>query len=157
MHYYNQISKGYRELHKEEQLDKIKIIEENIEIKPSDIMLDLGCGPYFGDFNCKVVGIDSSIELLKQAKIPKVLGKAEYLPFKNKVFDIVVSITSIQNFDDIEKSLNEAKRVGKESFVFTFLKKSDKANKIEKLIIKHFSVEKRVEEDKDIILITKYK
>ncbi len=153
MDYYDQISKGYPELHREEQLAKIRLIRQNMNMMPGDILLDLGCGPGFGDFGCRSVGLDSSIGLLRQAKIPSVLGKAEDLPFRDSSFDTVVSVTAVQNFDDIEKALLEARRVGKNSFAFSFLKRSPKAPMIERLIQKHFRVEKRIDEEKDIILI----
>jgi len=157
MTYYDSISKGYSELHREEQLKKINIIKDNIEIKPDDLLLDLGCGPYYADWPCKVIGVDPAFELLKQAKIPVIKAKAEELPFSDNKFDIVISLTAIQNFDDIEKGLLEARRVGKRVFVFTFLKKSDKSTTIQSLIYKHFSVKKIIDEDKDLIIIAKYK
>jgi len=154
--YYDQISSGYSELHREEQLKKIEIIKKHLHINPNDLLLDIGCGPYYGDFPCKAIGVDSSHELLKYAKIPVIQANAENLPFKDNTFDIVVSITAIQNFTDIEKALLEAKRVGKNRFAFTYLKKSEKRELIESLISKHFELE-RIEEDKDIIFFTKYK
>ena len=42
MTYYDSISKGYSELHREEQLNKIRIIKENLDINQSDLMLDIG-------------------------------------------------------------------------------------------------------------------
>lgn len=157
MQYYDAISRGYNGLYREEQLKKIRLIKQNLRIRPTDILLDLGCGPAFGDFGCRSVGLDYSIMLLKQANIPVVQGRAEQLPFKDNSFDIVVSVTAIQNFESIEKALIEAKRVGKNCFAFTFLKKSGKASKIEQLIKKHFIVDNRFVEEKDIILTAKYK
>ena len=58
---------------------------------------------------------------------------------------------------DIEAGLREAKRVGKDHFVFTYLKKSSKADQIQGLVNKHFAVEKTIVEDKDIVLIANYK
>ena len=72
MSYYNEISEGYGELHKEEQLKKIKIIKENLDVRGR--VLDIGCGPYFGDFDGFVVGLDNSFELLKKAKLERVCG-----------------------------------------------------------------------------------
>ena len=103
MTYYDQISGGYKELHQEEQQKKIQIINQVLDIKETDLMLDVGCGPHFGNFNCTVLGIDPSIELLKQAVIPVALAKAEKLPFNDNTFDIVISVTAIQNFDDIKQ------------------------------------------------------
>ncbi len=159
MRYYNSISKGYDELHSEEQLKKCRIIAENFDSRRKKI-LDVGCGTGIAAdfFRCKI-GIDPSAKLLKIAreKFPKIkfiLGKAEDLPFKETEFDAVISLTAIQNFDDAEKGLGEIKRVGKE-FVLTFLKRSEKRKKIELLIKKLFKVKKTIEEEKDFIYFCK--
>ena len=150
--YYNQISKGYNELHKEEQLKKLSIIKNNIKIKNHNLLLDVGCGTGISsDFNCKVIGIDQSIELLKQNNKNKILAKAENIPFKNNIFDFVISVTSIHNFKDIEKSLEEIKRVGKNNFIFSIFKKSKNINKIKNLIKNHFKIKKIIEDDKDFL------
>ena len=44
MDYYNQISKGYDELHGLEQLNKLNVIKNNLNIKNNDLLLDAGCG-----------------------------------------------------------------------------------------------------------------
>ena len=125
MDYYDFIAKGYDELHREEQSNKLLIIKNNIKINKKIRILDVGCGTGISSgFGCFVVGIDPSIGLLKQNNNKKILGVAENLPFKNYSFDYVVSITSIHNFKNIKKSINEIKRVGKENFVFSVLKNS---------------------------------
>jgi ubiquinone/menaquinone biosynthesis C-methylase UbiE len=154
MKYYNSIAKGYDNLHKEEQLKKLRIIKNNLEIKKSDKLLDVGCGTGFSldYFDCETTGIDPSKELIKQysGKSRMLLGKAEKLPFKDKSFDIVISITAIHNFKNIEKGLKEIQRDGKERFAFSILKKS----KITKnLIKKYYKIKKTIEEEKDIIYI----
>ncbi len=157
MTYYDDISEGYEELHREEQLEKIAIIKDNITVSDSSLLLDIGCGPYFGDFGCKVIGLDPSIGLLRRADIPKVLGYAEKLPFRDKAFDVVVSVTALQNFTDIEAAAMEMKRVCKGVFALTFQKRSKKRDFIEDIVNRHFSVLKRIEHDKDIIFIAKFK
>ena len=159
MNYYDEISEGYEELHKEEQEKKIAIIEKEITINPDDKLLDVGCGTGLTtrQWNCRRFGIDPSKKLLEKAKQADPEGEyieapAENLPFKDNEFDIVISITAIQNFNDIEKGLKEIKRVGKNKFILTFLKKSPKKEKIESLINSIFQpIYKRVEEEKDII------
>lgn len=155
MTYYDSIAKGYKELHFDEQLKKIIKIKEYLKLDKNDLMLDVGCGPYFADFECEVIGIDPSVELLKQAEIPVVNGIAEFLPFKDNSFDIVMSITALQNFEDIDAALKEIKRVGKNKFVITFLQKSSKKDLLLDKINEYFAVEKIVMEDKDIILFLK--
>ena len=159
MGYYNKISKGYNELHKEEQLKKLLIIKNNIKINKNDLLLDVGCGTGISSqFDCKVVGIDPSIGLLRLNKSRnRIQAKAEYLPFKNNTFDIVISVTSAHNFKDIEKGLKEIKRVGKNNFVFSILKRSNKLNEIKKEIKNNFEIKKLTEEEKDTIFFAKTK
>lgn len=153
MTYYDQIAPGYDELHKEEQLKKLNFISKHVKLDGKG--LDVGCGTGISTnfFNCKV-GVDPSEELLKIAKknypeIKFTKANAEHLPFKDNEFDFVVSITAIQNFDNIEKGLREIKRVGKR-FVLSFLKKSGRRDMIERLIKSVFDVRQKVEEEKDI-------
>src|SRR3989338_1161742 len=153
MTYYDMIASGYSELHREEQLKKIALIKKNIPFHEKWKILDVGCGPYFADFPGTVVGIDPSFQLLKLAKqkIPVVLGKGELLPFRTNAFMVVVSITALQNFDDIEQGLLEVKRVAKEFIVISVLKKSPKIGLVEELICGIFPSFKAIEEEKEII------
>lgn len=152
MGYYDFIAKGYNELHREEQSNKLLVIKNNININKKIRILDVGCGTGISSgFGCFVVGIDPSIGLLKQNNNKKILGVAENLPFKNYSFDYVVSITSIHNFENIKKSINEIKRVGKENFVFSVFKNSKRFDFIKNLIEKNFKIGKVIEESKDLI------
>ena len=159
MNYYDSISKGYEKLHKEEQKNKLKIIKKFLKVKIADKLLDVGCGTGIttSPWKCKRYGIDPAENLLKRArlrnKIKYIKAVAENIPFKDNYFDVVISVTAIQNFDNIEKGLKEIKRVGKDRFILTFLKKSSKRNKIDKLIKKYFKIKEIIEEEKDMIYI----
>jgi len=161
MKFYDEIAAGYEELHKEEQLKKIKLIKRYLKVRLKDKLLDVGCGSGLTTepWRCKRYGIDTSKNLLKRARqkrdIRCKLASAEKIPYKDNFFDIVISITAIQNFDNAEKCLKEIKRVGKDRFVLTFLKKSSKKEKIENLIRTYFKVEEKIEEEKDVIFITR--
>ncbi len=137
MAYYDSISRGYDELYAEEQIKKLKIIKDKINIGKYDTLLDVGCGSgvstEFFDWVENKTGVDPSKELIKIAKKKNpqtnyLVGRAEELLFKNGEFDFVLSLTAIQNFEDIEKGLKEIRRVGKASarFALSFLKKSQK-------------------------------
>lgn len=159
MTYYDSIASGYEELHKEEQLKKIAIIKKHIPFHEKWTVLDVGCGPYFADFHGTVIGIDPARKLLEIAKkkIPVVQGVAERLPFRDNAFMAVVTITAVQNFDDIEKGLNEIKRVAKEYIIISALKNSPKIALVEEFISQLFRIERIVEEDKDIIFFCRKK
>ena len=155
MEYYDKIADGYDELHKEEQLKKIIIIKDNLNVKKTDYLLDVGTGTGFALelFDCEKIGIDPAAKLLKKAKAPVIKGKAECLPFPDKTFDIVISVTAIHHFDDVEKSLKEMKRVCKDRVALSILKKSPKFENIKKLIKKNFKIKKEINEDKDLIMV----
>lgn len=156
MDYYSQIAQGYNELHQQEQSNKLLIIKNNIPTSKETKILDVGCGTGISsDFECFVVGIDPSIGLLMKNSKRRILGVAEALPFKNSTFDYVISVTSIHNFTDIKKSMDEIERVGKGYFVFSVLNKSKKFDAIKESIKKNFKIEKIIEEDKDAIFFCK--
>jgi len=154
---YKYIAKSYNELHKEEQLKKLKIIKENIKINSKTTLLDIGCGTGISteSFKCKAKGIDPSKEMISIAKNKNLIhGYAEKLPFKNKSFDVIVSVTAIHNFKDQEKALDEMLRIGKKTIVITLLKKAQKYKKIKDLIYKKLKNVKEIDEEKDTIFIS---
>lgn len=164
MEFYNSIAAGYDELYAEEQRIKLKLIKENLDIKNNDLLLDVGCGSGLSsNFNCEVIGLDPSLELLNQGKKDnnennynlnnKILARAESIPFKDNVFDKVISVTSMHNFDDIQAGIQEIKRVGKKDFVFSILKRSAVYKLIEKEINANFNITKIIEDKKDSIFI----
>ena len=158
--YYNSISSGYEELHKEEQLKKIKIIKEFLKPNKTDKLLDVGCGTGLTTipWDCKRYGIDPAKKLIEKAhdktNIEYKLAQAENIPYPDSHFDYVISITAIQNFEDIKKGLFEIKRVGNEKFILSFLKKSLKADIIKKLIYEIFDIKHEIIEEKDLIFFT---
>ena len=123
MEYYNKIAKGYNELHKEEQLKKIKIIKQNIKIKQP--VLDIGAGTGISSEPFKAIALDPAINMLKQYKGKKVVGKAENLPFKDNTFNTIISVTALHH-TNIKKALKEIKRVATKDaqIAITILKKS---------------------------------
>ena len=153
---YKYIAPSYDELHREEQIKKLKIIKKNIKIKAP--LLDVGCGTGISTnyFNIKALGIDNCKEMLNQGRKHYnnlIYGNAEKLPFKNKSFNIVISVTSFHNFKNMEKALKEIKRVSRNNNIaITFLKKSFKLNKFRKLLSKYFNF-KEVDCERDILFI----
>ena len=155
MKYYDSISKGYEELYGEEQLSKAMIVLDNIKPSKKQLLLDVGCGS--GAFlelcQCRKIGLDPSLKLLKKSKGFVVQGKAEYLPFKDRCFDFVVSITAIHNFDNVKKAINEIKRVAKSMVIISLLRQSKNFDKIRAELEKSFLVKKIILEKKDAIFV----
>ncbi|MFH0936107.1 MAG: class I SAM-dependent methyltransferase, partial [Candidatus Woesearchaeota archaeon] len=111
--------------------------------------LDIGAGTgistksFSKDALC--IALDPSIDMLKQYSGLKVCAIAEYLPFKPKIFDVIISVTALHHAN-LKLALKEIDRVAKKNaqISLTFLKKSkNKPN------LKNYKV---IEEDKDLIL-----
>lgn len=94
-------------------------------------ILDVGCGKGFILFeikkilpDLKVYGFDISKHALKNAKeeIKQYLflhNAKKKFPFKNKYFDLVISLACLHNLKifELETSLKEIQRVGKKSYI----------------------------------------
>ncbi|MAG47374.1 hypothetical protein CL617_02110 [archaeon] len=154
---YSLIASSYNNLHKEEQLNKLNIIKDNINI--IEPLLDIGCGTGISTnfFKIKSIGIDNNKEMLKiGSKNYNNLkyALAESLPFKDKTFNTIISVTAFHNFNNMEKALLEIKRTSKNNNIaISFLKTSKKLPTFKIILEKHFNSFKKIEEDKDIIFI----
>jgi len=97
---------------------------KRLEIKPTDRLLDLGCGT--GSLLkaisthyplVRMVGVDLSIEMLKVAcnkqikRCSLVAGQVRRLPFHSKSFDIIVSCNAFHYWRRPEECLSEIARV----------------------------------------------
>ena len=153
---YKHIASSYNELHKQEQLAKLKIIKKHLRIIPP--LLDVGCGTGISTnfFKVKSIGIDNCEEMLKQGKNNLIKANAEKLPFKNNSFNTIISVTAFHNFKNMEKALKEIIRVSKNNNIcITFLKRSKKLAQFKKILNKYFQY-KEIEQDKDIIFLIKH-
>jgi len=112
-------------------------------IKPGMRVLDVGCGKGFllYDFTqavpgVKVTGLDISFYAVANAKeeVKPFLqvGHANHLPFPDKSFDLVISITTLHNLYcyDLDKALREVERVGKNKYICveSYRNEDEKAN-----------------------------
>ena len=138
MRHYDQQAIVYDAQYLREQNAKIEDALSSIELKPSVVVLDLGCGTGFllQHINKRVgflVGIDISSKALREAKkstknmpnIVLVRADADNTPFPDHIFDKVFAITVLQNMPDPMKTIIEMKRIGKPqaTFAVTGLKK----------------------------------
>ncbi|CAB3289557.1 Methyltransferase [Methanocaldococcus lauensis] len=123
--YYDKLAKNYDKLYKNKYM---RIVEKEIikkEIKDNDFVLDIGCGTgeQLKILN-KAIGLDISIEMAKIANKktnkPVVVANAEFIPFKNRSFDKVISFFGALNHCNIKKVFKEVRRVLKDDGVFIF-------------------------------------
>jgi len=118
---YGETAPVYERRYEQIQREKYEIVTENLP-RVSKV-LDLGCGTGMlldelarrGEF---VVGIDSSPEMLELARkrrgsLALVLADADHLPFIDRSFDAVVSVTLLQNMPNPAATVREVARVMK--------------------------------------------
>jgi len=106
--------------------DKVKIILDIIPKQCSSIV-DVGCGD--GAItnvlveSYRVIGIDISLEALKHlsAKVSRVLGSADSLPFKGKCADVVLCSELLEHLpeDGFFKAISEMKRISQKYILIT--------------------------------------
>jgi len=175
---YNSTSSFYDDRYRKIQNEKFELHFKKTIIN-CKTLLDAGCGTgllfeYISRLNGNIlgrtlryIGIDISWKMLKyfynKTKIIKnkintnlILGDIENLPFREDKFNLIFSITSLQNLQDLEKGLKEIIRVGKEN---TALKLSilRKQLKLEEVItyLKSHTINLRtenLEEVEDVII-----
>ena len=100
-----------------------------INLKPSDKVLDVGCGSGFfssmaQEYEADITGIDASEPLIERAiqRAPSVKflnGEMESLPFDDHTFDYVCGFNSFQYAASVKNALTEANRVLKPGGILT--------------------------------------
>ena len=112
-------SENLAEAHRQLWQGYLKFIQEHVQIKQSDRILDIGCGPW-GLINYINMGdrygfdplMDYFLEEFDMPKDIKFLkGVAEEIPFKNNFFDLVMVTNVLDHARQPLRILNEVKRV----------------------------------------------
>jgi ubiquinone/menaquinone biosynthesis C-methylase UbiE len=103
-----------------------KEIIKLLELKPSDVVADLGCGTGYFTIPLsykvkKVYGIDIQKEMLtflehkiqqqKIGNIETMLSKENEIPLKNKSVDLLLSVNTLHEFSHKEAIIDEIRRV----------------------------------------------
>ncbi|MDD9954519.1 MAG: class I SAM-dependent methyltransferase [Candidatus Woesearchaeota archaeon] len=158
--HYNAIASGYDELYGEEQKEKLQEFLTKIQLDDRIMFLDVGCGTGWtaNELDVHWLGVEPAGALIAQApvhiqaKIKR--AKGEDLPFGDASFDIVLSLTALQNYDDPEKGIQELFRVCKPGgkLLLSFLKQSAKKEFLDACINKH-TITDSWESTKDMMYI----
>ena len=134
---------GYRYM--EGRWEKVaRAMVEHYDLPPKPKILDIGCGKAFllYDFlkvipDAEIYGIDISPYAIanskKEIQDRLRVGSSTDLPWPDDYFDLVISITTLHNLHsyDLEPSLREMERVGKENkylCVESYRNEQEKAN-----------------------------
>lgn len=108
---------------------------EKHDLNKNSAILDLGCGPGFLLFELKnkspqlkIYGLDPSKQMLNAAREKAKeynitdytfkTGIAEDIPFSNHFFDVVTCLSSLHDFKDALKTIQEVNRVLKTNGIF---------------------------------------
>lgn len=117
----------------DEQEAKYDALLETMTPGPDETTLDIGCGTGLlaERLESRIIGLDISAALISTAlsrlrgkgSSHLVMGEAGAIPFRNSSFDMIYSVTVLQNTPDPLASINEMKRVGRAIAGVTGLKK----------------------------------
>jgi SAM-dependent methyltransferase len=133
---------GYRYM--EGRWEKVaRALADHYKLKAGDKILDVGCGKGYllYDFTKVVPGIDVTgldispyaiANAKEEIKDRIKLGNAAALPFPDKSFDLVFSLTTLHNLHnyDLDKALREVERVGRNKYICveSYRNEQEKAN-----------------------------
>ena len=138
---YDSTSGSYDDRYEEIQEKKIRSVEEFLD--EARRLLDVGCGTgslleRVSDNKELSVGVDFSMGMLLRAKerLGKsnlILADADNLPFRDDTFDLVASLTLLQNLPEPQETLEEMVRVTESDglVLITSLEKKHSLHEIE--------------------------
>lgn len=151
---YNSSFEHYDDRYRIIQLKKYKFAFKGANFQ-SKLVLDAGCGTgllytHLSKHLSKLkysrtnfICLDISLNMLKKIKIKEefkkekanlslILSDLENLPFREKFFDLIVSVTSLQNLPDIFQGVSELIRISKRGteFYLSILKKDTRLKKV---------------------------
>ncbi len=121
-----------REIHSKKVIERAERLLDLIDIKPDQSFLEIGCGSgaaskhIYKKYRVKLVGTDVDENQIKLAKksikdlnnITFLVSDSTNLPFKDKSFDIVLSINVLHHIYNWMDALKEINRVLKNNGYF---------------------------------------
>ncbi len=111
-------------------MEQLNILIEKLELKPSEVALDLGCGngriaEYISDLTgAKMVGLDFAAEVISRAqrrtinkkdRLTYVVGDMDDLAFKEGSFDAIISIDTLYFVESIDTVIRKLRSLLKPS------------------------------------------
>ena len=138
------------------------------------LILDVGCGTSviynkinnFFPNTINYIAIDFSIEMLKYGRrrflndinfrkshLSFILADAEYLPLKENTFDIIISLTVIQNLPNPSKFFEEIKKIINKKFAYLLIslhKKFFSIKEVETYIKQYFNNRYKIIDSRNI-------
>ena len=130
---------GYKYIKNYWKKTAIKLIN-TYKLQKDSKILDIGCGKGFLLFELKkliptikIIGIDISTYAIQNSKKEiknnlKVFDATKNLPYKNKTFDLVLSLGTLHNFSlsNLFNCISEINRVGKKSYLMVESYRNDR-------------------------------
>ena len=116
----NRIAKSLLSLNRREEY---KYLAKMLSITHKDIVLDIGSGDGYWSANiannCNTtIGLEPDYKMMEYAitlhnknNLSYFLGTSENIPFADKVFDKIISISCLEHFKDPKHAINEMYRV----------------------------------------------
>jgi len=109
------------------QFEKYSCALKDVDLSGKILDLGSGTGLLSKFLNQKLISVDISKKMLRRSNSKNVQGDMSELPFKENVFDIVLSFSALMNSPNPKKTINEVNRILKPEgiFVVTYLKSFD--------------------------------
>lgn len=107
-------------------VEQLNTLIENLDLKPEETALDLGCGngritEYISDVTgAKITGLDFASEVIKTSQrrtaekkncLTYVVGNMDELAFEEGSFDAIISIDTLYFVENIEATVKELKKL----------------------------------------------
>lgn len=155
---YEHIAPSYNALHGPEQERKLRRFLLRLDLRPGMRVADIGCGTahlarFFDEQ--EYVGIDPCVPLLKQAPdgIEVVEAFGEDVPLEDSSQDLVISLTSLHNYNDPVAGIEELARIAKDVVIVGVLKKAHAHDLLVQTVRDHLRVEDVLQDRHDTLLL----